>query len=115
MEELRAHGAISNASAQLRAPAESCAVCRVVLRMGEFPFADSTVCILCIKLCVCACTCTIEETTSFDAFWGPINKELGFMNMEIRRVRYPYNKENYMGVVNKVRSERKQRTAPSPR
>ena len=65
-------------------------------------------------MCVCVHVRN-EETTSFDAFWGPINKELGFMNMEIRRVRYPYNKENYMGVVNKERSERKQRTVPSPR
>lgn len=59
-------------------------------------------------MCVCVHVRN-EETTSFDAFWGPINKELGFMNMEIRRVRYPYNKENYMGVVNKVRSELKQK------
>ena len=44
-----------------------------------------------------------ESGSDFERFWGELNVELGAINLEMRRVRYPYDKTKYMGVVNKVR------------
>lgn len=45
------------------------------------------------------------DDMGFEGFWGPINMQLNFMNLEIRRIRYPYDRVKYMGIVNKVRFE----------
>ena len=46
-----------------------------------------------------------DSNASFEAFWGPVSIELNYMNLEIRRIRYPYDNVRYMGIVNKVSTE----------
>ena len=44
-----------------------------------------------------------SSASDFERFWGELNVELGAIHLEMRRVRYPYDKTKYMGIVNKVR------------
>lgn len=46
-----------------------------------------------------------DDTRTFDRFWSEIARALGFLDLDLRRVRWPEDDELYLGVINKTGGE----------
>jgi len=45
------------------------------------------------------------DARGFDRFWGEIASQLGYLDLDLRRVKYQDDDELYLGIVNKVASD----------